>query len=241
VPGRCSTPLGPRPTTSCGRARGASTGAGTARTYDKATRQANTDWYINAGINLGGNDARGLGLNISYGSGGLSYGLGGYYNPWAWESNPVYEPQKWNDGDERQYSNNCYSYACDDLFGHPYGGKPQPGQASGTTLMRLGLNLEKVLEASMSDGGFKKPNFLNRLGFGKRGYYSVYLVVDNSNDYHWYRQDKGGGWSHKRGHGPVHNFDASGKTINNPARANRSYFYASYIDGIIHLWRRNRK
>ena len=57
------------------------------------------------------------------------------------------------------------------------------------------------------------------VGFGRKGYYSVYLVVDNCIDYHWYRQDKGGYWSHKPGRTPVKKLDASGKMIKNPAKA----------------------
>ena len=31
------------------------------------------------------------------------------------------------------------------------------------------------------------------------GEYAVLLVVDPNNDYHWYRQDSDGTWSHKPG------------------------------------------
>lgn len=63
-------------------------------------------------------------------------------------------------------------------------------------------------------------HFWNKLGFGKRGYYSAYLVIDEGVDYHWYRQDKGGLWSHKPGITPVLNADASRHLITNPAGAN---------------------
>lgn len=92
---------------------------------------------------------------------------------------------------------------------------------------------------SIADGkitGLKKPNFWNKLGFGRKGYYSVYLVVDNCIDYHWYRQDKGGYWSHKPGRTPVKNLDASGKMIKNPAKAD----VGNYKDGGILLWVKKR-
>lgn len=38
-------------------------------------------WVVSAGIGFG-NDQSGLGFSIGYGSGGWSYGIGGYYNPY---------------------------------------------------------------------------------------------------------------------------------------------------------------
>jgi hypothetical protein len=91
------------------------------------------------------------------------------------------------------------------------------------------------------------------MGFGKKGYCSVYLVIDNQMetnrgivDYHWYRQDKGGYWSQKHGSGWVTNLDGSGNLIRNPARANHNYgTYSSYgilnyNGGGIFLWVRRR-
>ena len=52
----------------------------------------------------------------------------------------------------------------------------------------------------------------------------VYSYNDGAgNDYHWYRQDSGGGWSHKPGWGDVTDVDASGNLINDPCKANRDY------------------
>lgn len=67
-----------------------------------------------------------------------------------------------------------------------------------------------------------------QLGFCKKGYYSVYLVIDQGKDYHWYRQDKGGTWSHKPGITPVKN---AGYFIGTPF-AN----YGNYKSGGILLW-----
>ncbi len=82
---------------------------------------------------------------------------------------------------------------------------------------------------------------MNKLGFGRKGYYSIYLVVGQNrfwspdgmfSDYHFYRQDKGGGWSHKPGTTKVSTVDASGKRIKNIYKAN----YGNYKDGGILLW-----
>ena len=58
------------------------------------------------------------------------------------------------------------------------------------------------------------------------GYYKIALVIDNDGnrqDFHWYRQNPDGTWSHKRGQGIVNNLDASGKIIYDPATADRNY------------------
>jgi len=218
-------------------------GAGAYASFGPATVGANLsytytngEWNSNWGVTVGlgfGNDASGFGLYVGYGSGGWSYGVGGYYNSKAWDSNPEYSPDEWNDNGETQYSNNCYSYACNDPNDHPVGGKPQPGEDSGAIFSSL--TIDNVSEAAARDG-LKKPNFFNKIGFGKRGYYEVYLVIDAGGDYHWYRQDKGGAWSHKPGHGSARNIDASGNRILNPSRANHNYGYINYNDGGMYLW-----
>src|SRR5262245_24635356 len=43
-------------------------------------------------------------------------------------SNPKYEPHIWNGNELIKLSTNCYAYACNDPYGHPYMNKPQPGQ-----------------------------------------------------------------------------------------------------------------
>jgi hypothetical protein len=56
----------------------------------------------------------------------------------------------------------------------------------------------------------------------------VALVVDPNRDYHWYRQNPDGSWSHKRGHTAVTNVDASGRLIWDPEAANRNYGSYNY-------------
>lgn len=218
-------------------------GANGSYTYNMKSGQGGFGWGVSAGINLFGNDAFGLGLNVGYGSGGWDFGIGGYYNPYAWKDNPTYEPEKWNDGgyiynDEygniigfdptKQLTNNCYSYALDDIDNGNFHGL-QPGDAGGHPITSYAdINLDYVLQASISDGRVKQPNLWNKLGFGKKGYYSVYLVIDQGKDYHWYRQDKGGTWSHKPGITPVKN---AGYFIGTPF-AN----YGNYKSGGILLW-----
>ena len=56
--------------------------------------------------------------------------------------------------------------------------------------------------------------------------YKIALVLSNNSkdfDYHFYRQDLNGDWSHKAGDNPISNIDASGNKITDPKIANRNY------------------
>ncbi len=69
--------------------------------------------------------------------------------------------------------------------------------------------------------GLKTIESSNKCGFCC---HKVALAIDpdpNYPDYHWYRQDKDGLWSHKPGQGTARNKDNSGNLINDPASANR--------------------
>lgn len=51
----------------------------------------------------------------------------------------------------------------------------------------------------------------------------IALVVDADEDYHFFRQDTDGMWSHKPGGTPVTNLDAEGRPIYDPKIASRKY------------------
>ena len=51
----------------------------------------------------------------------------------------------------------------------------------------------------------------------------IALVVHPGEDYHFYRQDPDGYWSHKDGSNKVKRFDAEGRPIWNPKTAARDY------------------
>ncbi len=53
--------------------------------------------------------------------------------------------------------------------------------------------------------------------------YKVALVIDEGVDFHWYRQNADGTWSHKMASTAVINYDASGNAIYDPEVANRNY------------------
>lgn len=210
--------------------------------YDYNNQNWQCGWNVSGGVGFGDAES-GVGLNASYGSVGWSFGIGGYYDWHAWDDNPVYEPEKWGvDGNNR--TNNCYTYALDWIFKGKSNGL-NPGNTTEKKEIPIEkLNLNDVLELALTNNKIKKPTLLNKLGFGKRGYYSVYLVVDEGVDYHWYRQDKGGLWSHKHGTGSITNVDGSGRIIGNPARANHCYRFkdgtVNYNNGGILLWVRRK-
>jgi hypothetical protein len=109
--------------------------------------------------------------------------------------------------------NNCYNYAND----HATNTFAQPGKATGHQATVMACN--KVTPAAQSDGLKVVPNFTAPLAKGQ-GWY-VALVVWPNRDYHWYRQDKVGCWSHKPGSTAARNVDNAGNAITNPQTCNR--------------------
>ncbi|WP_318663340.1 RHS repeat-associated core domain-containing protein [Treponema sp.] len=165
-----------------------------------------------------------------------------------------YEPEKWNDpglkngypGDFNsvQYRTNCYAYAFnlqsnpltgaefDNGFDGP-GFAMQPGMFSNLPCNRDVINNPaKLVETIKQDAKalnytFKETELNSPV---KEGNWKVALVIaptdKNGNcDYHWYRLNEGGTWSHKPGMYPVTNLDGNGvtgKIITDPKTANRN-------------------
>jgi hypothetical protein len=129
---------------------------------------------------------------------------------------PPYEPARWNSPPVIN-STNCYAYAANDPDGHPPG-KPQPGEHCGHPSSSVD-DCASVGAGAVCDGMVVAP----KPPACKPGYYVVALVLDPGVDYHWYRQDDNGLWSHKPGNTAVRNVDASGNPITNPEAANRNY------------------
>ncbi len=124
---------------------------------------------------------------------------------------PPYSPAFWNDGGTVQRNNNCYNYSNNkrtDTFA-------QPGRASGSQY--TSLTCPAVLSAAESDGLVQ----VSASASCPDGKDKIALVVDPNWDYHWYRQDSNGMWSHKPGGTRATNRDNSNNTISNPETANR--------------------
>ncbi|MEJ2625778.1 MAG: hypothetical protein P8Z80_14925 [Pseudolabrys sp.] len=135
---------------------------------------------------------------------------------------PAYDPSMWNVPNVQPY-NNCYNYANNQITST----FAQPGRATGH--MYTAMTCASVQPAAQSDGLVSCPNFTASLGPGQ-GWY-VALVVWPNNDYHWYRQDNVGCWSHKPGPMPVRNYDNAGQPITDPKTCDRGPYtdFCSYM------------
>jgi len=138
---------------------------------------------------------------------------------------PKYQPSLWNNT-VYQKKNNCYSYAINERDSTRKT-KLYPGEKSG---------LERVKQTQFD---YTCSNFHERLLSDIHGlfpttfddkcpcnYYKIALVLDNDNgnkDFHFYREDASGLWSHKPGSNKVTKVDANGNIIENPFLANRDY------------------
>lgn len=125
---------------------------------------------------------------------------------------PAYNPSTWNTPTVQPY-NNCYNYANNQITNT----FAQPGKAHGA--MYTQLSCPNVNKAAQADGLVNSSNFSYPLSSGQ-GWY-VALVIWPGTDFHWYRQDNGGCWSHKPGSTAVRNVDNSGNIIIDPKTCDR--------------------
>jgi hypothetical protein len=126
-------------------------------------------------------------------------------------STPSYEPWYWNDGGTVQGWNNCYNYANNrrtDTFA-------QPGRASGNQYAFI--DATEISDGAISDG--LEPT--NATATSPSGKTKIALVIWPGYDYHWYRKDSNGLWTHKPGQTQATNLDNSGNAITNPETADR--------------------
>jgi len=143
---------------------------------------------------------------------------------WCWiyclffDRKPKYEPQRWNDPYQPGYSyghqakNNCYNYGCDkatDTFA-------QPGYASGNWATTM--DCPTVTAGALSDGLASRPDGSQA---AQHCCHTVALVMAPGYDYHWYRLDDNGMWSHKPGGTAARNIDNSGNPTSDPQTADR--------------------
>lgn len=144
-----------------------------------------------------------------------------------------YNPSLWNG--EIQFYNNCYAYALNNQV-NPETNElwfmQQPGEYSGNRVYDF-TNEAKMRAAVASDFAKYNEDFKTNLVFqpiGKydvcpAGTYKVALVAYSDNqDYHWYRQDADGYWSHKPGRTAVTRYDNSGNLIVDPETADRGRY-----------------
>jgi hypothetical protein len=78
--------------------------------------------------------------------------------------------------------------------------------------------VERLMRADVP--AIKRTTFKARCPAGKS---KIAMVVHPGEDYHFYREDPDGHWSHKDGSNEVKRFDAEGQPIVNPQTAARDY------------------
>ena len=164
----------------------------------------------------------------------------------------AYEPEKWNSNSKITMNTNCYYYAINNQLNPKtmklWNDLPQPGAYAGIDLRRLvymgnppdeeysttGKNIvQYVTEQDYAaynqahGGGY----IFRPIGRNERcpaGSYKVALIV-GKDDYHWYRQNPDGFWSHKPGNMNVRNVDEQYNSIIDPQYAEWSKDYTKFI------------
>ena len=149
-------------------------------------------------------------------------------------SEPRFNPQRYNKDPNVYRSHNCYSYSMNVVDGnlivkcretgdcrryfHQPGAKNGDRNALNAASRRTCAVVEKLQKSDIPD--IEKTDFTSRCPAGKS---KIALVVDPGEDYHYYRQDDDGWWSHKDGSNKVKRHDAVGKGIWNPEHIVRDY------------------
>jgi hypothetical protein len=139
-------------------------------------------------------------------------------------SEPQYFAPAWNNPFIGP-GNNCYAYACDDASDLRINDCdfPQPGSTAGEAPCdRSEFTVDLLRRRAAADGLAIVPSGREDLP-PPEGFYKIALFVAPGEDYHWYRQDDDGYWSHKLGDGPVLNVDGDGHAITDPRTASHNY------------------
>jgi hypothetical protein len=126
---------------------------------------------------------------------------------------PAYHPAIWNHPRATRRRNNCYNYANNQIT-NTYA---QPGYAHG--VFPVNIECDDYRDAAIADGLAACVGFANPLA-QNHGWY-VALVVWPGVDYHWYRQDDDGCWSHKVDRQYATNLDNAGNLIADPQVCDR--------------------
>lgn len=137
-----------------------------------------------------------------------------------------YEPSNWNNSNVNKY--NCYAYALNTKQ-HGY---MQPGGSEGHNSSNTANYLTASVLINMVILDSTNYNFVfNPISKSAKcpvGQYKVALVIAPNTDYHWYRQNSDGTWSHKPGPENVIKIDYQDEIIYDPAFADRRYDYSGY-------------
>ena len=145
---------------------------------------------------------------------------------------PEFQPELYNKHRGIKEALNCFAYAFDyrglpkrsdctkDACPIPF---PQPGRASGYPKWSKvnGKRCPDLMSRLFGDVPGIKP--ISFEGTCPKKHSKIALVVDEDEDYHFYRQDSNGYWSHKPGATDVTHIDSTGRPIYDPQIASRLY------------------
>jgi hypothetical protein len=149
---------------------------------------------------------------------------------------PPYDPLRYNGNPLIKDSHNCWSYSmnvidpaqvmqcandktgtCEPLYHQPGGTKNRSGILEYEDA-RTCKTIEGLMRTDVPD--IRRTTFKARCPAGTS---KIAMAVHPGEDYHFYRQDSDGWWSHKDGSNRAKRFDADRKPIFNPATAARDY------------------
>tara|TARA_Y100001980_G_C14556542_1_gene348486 strand:- start:12572 stop:13315 length:744 start_codon:yes stop_codon:yes gene_type:complete len=145
---------------------------------------------------------------------------------------PNWKPELWNENvpDNIKDYTNCYSYALNRVEFN-INDKLQPGELSGGKYDNMDCNtILNHIKKDLNRNDIKKSSNSEKLDCL---HYKIALAIDKEHDepdYHFYREDNDGSWSHKPGGNKATNLDASDNLINDPYSADRDYSHKEYTN-----------
>jgi hypothetical protein len=135
---------------------------------------------------------------------------------------PAYEPELWNNNINILVNNNCYTYALNIKGFRRYCGK-DPNRTSFGNIVKNCLADNLHIVSTVTDTDNKHLIAL----FASSPFSSS---TKTKTDYHFFRRDANGEWSHKNGHCNVTNRDFSGRIIKDVMACDRGRFqYFIYL------------
>jgi hypothetical protein len=150
---------------------------------------------------------------------------------------PMYDPKKWNSNKYIRKSHNCYAYALNLIDAKQSTNckkmnktkrncsRPQPGEYSGYNEK---FDAQRVTCKRIEERMMKDNPSIRKLKKNQPcpiGFYKIMLYVANDgSDYHFFRQDNTGLWSHKDGWRLARNDDLKHKLIHTPKLADKGKY-----------------
>jgi hypothetical protein len=131
-----------------------------------------------------------------------------------------YEPSKWNDTEVYKY--NCYAYALNTKqHGFMQAGGSEKHNYNNTTDYLSKSVLTEMVKLDSNNYNFTFNQTSKNIKCSENEY-KIALVIAPNLDYHWYRQNSDGTWSHKPGKTNVTKFDRKNEIIYDPEICDRT-------------------